>query len=86
MFISKNKKATEPQPEVKRPSEDTSTRFALDTLLRLHGFIIHRRTKNHKAVWIRQGNRYSQEEAEHSIPKEELRLARMRQSGYHHRA
>lgn len=61
---------------------DTSQRFALDQLLRENGFIIAQRKNGEPILWLKNRTWYSQEAAEETLPKEALRLARMRQGSY----
>ena len=64
------------------PWSDGTTRFEVDALLRRHGYRIHRRRKGQKPLWTRGTEICDQRTAEESLPKEELRLARMRQRSY----
>ena len=61
---------------------DMSNRFALDQLLRDNGFVIAQRRKGEPVLWLKNRTWYSQEAAEAIVPKEALRLARMRQGSY----
>ena len=60
---------------------DTSYRFPVDQLLRENGFVIAGRAKG-VPVWLKNRTWYSQEAAEATLPREALRLARMRQGSY----
>lgn len=42
---------------------DTSDRFAVDQLLRDHGYHVHRRRGRTEPVWLREGVEYRQSEA-----------------------
>ncbi len=62
---------------------DTSKRFDIDALLRYHGFVIERRHKNTEPLWKKAKQVFTQEQAEQSVPKDQLRLAKLRQVGYY---
>lgn len=62
---------------------DRSNRFAVDQLLREHGFTIYKRSKGCTPLWLRKNTWYSQQAAEDTLPREALQLAKMRQSGYY---
>ena len=64
------------------PSTDTTLRFSIDQLLRLHGWRIHSRHRDREPVWERHGALVSQADALAALPPEELRKARQREGLY----
>jgi len=57
------------------PSQDRSTRFPLDALLRLYGFRILARTKNGEALWGRGDDTFTQTQALRQVPRSEVQDA-----------
>jgi hypothetical protein len=57
---------------------DRTGRFAVDALLRRHGFRIVERDGNLNPVWERAGKRYSQYKALKTIPSDEIEAARLK--------
>ena len=49
------------------PSQDNTGRFALDQLLRKHGFRIMSRPRGAEAVWVKGGKKYYQTEALYTL-------------------
>lgn len=70
-MFSKKRKNTDSEvvKESDSPSQDYSMRFALDQLLRKHGFAIAARPANSSAIWERNGKRYSQAEAAKTLDR-----------------
>lgn len=54
------------------PSEDRTTRFSKDALLRVRGFKIHSRRKGKEAVWERAGKLYTFSEALRSLNRDDV--------------
>lgn len=52
-------------------TKDHSGRFAMDSLLRLHGFFIHERPKNKQPIWGKKGKLYTQKEALATLPDDD---------------
>lgn len=68
------------------PFASHSLRFAIDQLLRKHGFIILRRSaKAGETQWRLGQCMYFESEALSEIPAEEVRLAKLKQSQYFNR-
>ena len=49
--------------EMVHPSQDRSSRYSIDALLREYGFRIHARPHNKTPVWRYEGEVYTQEQA-----------------------
>lgn len=62
---------------------DSSYRFAVDILLREHGYRIHRRHKSDEPLWSIDGVIYLQTQVEGQLPEQALRLAVTRQQQYY---
>jgi hypothetical protein len=60
---SKTEEVDKDKPEHWHPSQDETTRFPLDQLLRQRGFQIHRRRQNSEPVWLLKGIVFKQSEA-----------------------
>ncbi len=58
--------------------QDRSDRFAVDQLLRNHGYHIHRRRGKSEPIWVQGGVKYRQQEAL-------LRIAKFQVSGALHK-
>ena len=56
----------------KSRTRDRTNRFAVDSLIRKHGFEIFSRPKGIPALWIREGRIYPQTEVERMIDPNDL--------------
>lgn len=63
-------------------SRDHTDRFALDQLLRKHGYIIFSRKKKGPAEWKKNGKILAQREALKKMPFRELQLANRARVNY----
>jgi hypothetical protein len=57
------------------PSQDTTGRFAVDQLIRSHGWAIHSRKRGKEPVWTKLGVLLTQLEVLMVIPEEQIRVA-----------
>jgi hypothetical protein len=64
------------------PSIDTTGRFAIDDLLRKHGFRIAGRPKDKLPVWSRYGEELSQDESLQSLKWDDVKQAQKTEESY----
>lgn len=83
MPATKRAKVINEAPNRTHAFQDVTNRFAVDQLLRQFGFTIHQRLKTESPVWYKNRTYWSQDAAQKTLPKEALRLAKMRQGGYY---
>lgn len=67
--MAKKYEADSESPSISHPSEDTTSRFPMDQLLRRHGFTIHSRKNDTHPLWRRNGKIYTERKALSLIPK-----------------
>lgn len=64
------------------PSIDTTGRFAIDDLLRKHGFRIAYRKKGQMPIWSRYREELTQDEALQSLKWEDVKQAQKTEDAY----
>jgi hypothetical protein len=64
------------------PSQDESFRFAVDSMLRKHGYSIFSREKNKEAYWMKHGFAMTETDALCNIPEMDLADAEYKESLY----
>lgn len=65
------------------PFADSTSRFAIDALLRFHGFKIKYRRHGQEPVWERYGDEFRQRDALRMIPNDEIDKARRSEDRYY---
>lgn len=64
------------------PSQDNSSRFERDQLLRLHGFKIHTRPNNAEPIWVNRGILFQQSVALRCIDPRRVRDAQYKEDSH----